>query len=118
LADIAKQYGIQHVKDNAALVRGADVVILAVKPQIMGDPQGDAPPWTEQLLISIRPGGHTEAPRAWASRAPHPRHPNTPPSCWRLTAIARADGSSRRPRGGPGALRSLGKVVSDEAHDA
>ena len=36
LEEIAKRYRIQAVADNAALVTGADVIILAVKPQIMG----------------------------------------------------------------------------------
>jgi len=32
---LADQFGVKALADNAALVRGADVVILAVKPQIM-----------------------------------------------------------------------------------
>ena len=36
LGQVAKRYGIRAVTDNSALVSGADVIILAVKPQIMG----------------------------------------------------------------------------------
>ena len=36
LAEIARRYGIRAVADNAELVKSADVIILAVKPQIMG----------------------------------------------------------------------------------
>jgi PAS domain S-box-containing protein len=35
LGQVAKRYGIRAVTDNSALVSGADVIILAVKPQIM-----------------------------------------------------------------------------------
>jgi pyrroline-5-carboxylate reductase len=35
LAEMARQYGIRAEPSNLALVRGADVVILAVKPQVM-----------------------------------------------------------------------------------
>ncbi|HEY4908366.1 MAG TPA: NAD(P)-binding domain-containing protein, partial [Methylomirabilota bacterium] len=35
LGQIAKRYGIKAIADNGALVGGADVIILAVKPQIM-----------------------------------------------------------------------------------
>ena len=58
LADIAKQYSIQHVKDNVALVRSADVVILAVKPQIMGTILKEIASVVDgsKLLISIAAG--------------------------------------------------------------
>src|SRR5262249_24476431 len=36
LDQIARQYGIRTMPDNRSLIAAADVVILAVKPQIMG----------------------------------------------------------------------------------
>ena len=45
LRTLAQQYGVQLREDNAALVRDVDIVILAVKPQIMASvarQKGDA----------------------------------------------------------------------------
>ncbi|HEU4411364.1 MAG TPA: pyrroline-5-carboxylate reductase, partial [Polyangiaceae bacterium] len=35
LGDLVKQYGIRAARDNVAVVREADVVVLAVKPQVI-----------------------------------------------------------------------------------
>ncbi len=36
-ADLAKRYGIQVTEDNVAAAKGRDIVILSVKPQILGE---------------------------------------------------------------------------------
>jgi pyrroline-5-carboxylate reductase len=37
LAELAKQYGIQTTSDNKAVIKAADIIIYAVKPQIMAE---------------------------------------------------------------------------------
>jgi pyrroline-5-carboxylate reductase len=61
VAQLARQYGIRAVADNAALVRGCDVVVLAVKPQIMAPVLREiAPALTGRpLLISLAAGVST-----------------------------------------------------------
>ncbi len=97
LADIAKQYGIQHVKDNVALVRGADVVILAIKPQIMGAVLKEIAAAVDggKLLISIAAGVATKKLREHLGKPARLIRvmPNTPALVLEgVTAIARADG--------------------------
>ena len=97
LADIAKQYGIQHVKDNVALVRSADVVILAVKPQIMGAILKEIASVVDgsKLLISIAAGVATRKLREHLGKPARLIRvmPNTPALVLEgVTAIARADG--------------------------
>ncbi|HEY2992642.1 MAG TPA: pyrroline-5-carboxylate reductase [Methylomirabilota bacterium] len=55
---LAQQYGVTGHADNLRCVRDADVVILAVKPQIMGDVLREIAPAVERrhLLISIAAG--------------------------------------------------------------
>jgi pyrroline-5-carboxylate reductase len=57
-AQLTKQFGIIAHSDNARLVREADVVILAVKPQIMAGVLGEiaAAVTARHLLISIAAG--------------------------------------------------------------
>lgn len=66
LRELEKLYGIQVLPDNTALVKRADVVILAVKPQVIAEVlEGVAPALTpEKLLISIAAGVPTSALRA------------------------------------------------------
>ncbi len=97
LADIAKQYGIQHVKDNVALVRSADVVILAVKPQIMGAILKEIASVVDgsKLLISIAAGVATRKLREHLGKPARLIRvmPNTPALVLEgVTAIARAEG--------------------------
>jgi len=69
LKDLDRQYGIQVAAGNVELVRGADVVILAVKPQIMDDVLKEIAPAVtrRKLLISIAAGVSTPRLRAgWA----------------------------------------------------
>jgi len=65
-AQLAKQFGITAHDDNTRLVREADVVILAVKPQIMAAVLGEIAPavTARHLLISIAAGVSTAAIRA------------------------------------------------------
>ena len=70
LTELAKQFGIQAAADNSDLVSRCDVVILAVKPQIMEPVLREiAPAVTRQkLLISIAAGVSTAKIRAMLSR--------------------------------------------------
>jgi pyrroline-5-carboxylate reductase len=63
---LAEQYGIGAHDDNARCVRDADVVILAVKPQIMADVLREIAPAVtpRHLLISIAAGVATPTIRA------------------------------------------------------
>jgi pyrroline-5-carboxylate reductase len=65
-AQLTKQFGITAHDDNTRLVREADVVILAVKPQIMAAVLGEIAPavTARHLLISIAAGVSTAAIRA------------------------------------------------------
>src|SRR5688572_33133218 len=58
---IAQQYGVRAAADNTVLVRGADVVILAVKPQIMAPVLREIMPalTNRPLLVSIAAGVST-----------------------------------------------------------
>lgn len=61
LAELSQRYGIRPVKSNAEVVRSADVVILAVKPQIMVSVLNDvrAALGRRNLIISIAAGVST-----------------------------------------------------------
>jgi pyrroline-5-carboxylate reductase len=97
LKELDRQYGIQVSSDNADLVRRADIVILAVKPQIMDAVASEIAPVVtrRKLLISIAAGVATEKIRA---RLPRDSRlirvmPNTPALVLEgATAIAKADG--------------------------
>ncbi|MDE2039634.1 MAG: pyrroline-5-carboxylate reductase [Elusimicrobia bacterium] len=58
LAALRRQFGVHAVNDNAKAVAGADVVILAVKPQASKAVLGEiaAAARTEQLFISVMAG--------------------------------------------------------------
>jgi pyrroline-5-carboxylate reductase len=64
--ELAERFGVSAHADNARCVRDADVVILAVKPQIMGEVLRDIAPAVEarHLLISIAAGVSTGTIRA------------------------------------------------------
>src|SRR4030095_9993295 len=106
LKELDRQYGIQVSSDNAELVKRADIVILAVKPQIMDAVATEIAPAVTRgkLLISIAAGVATDKIRgrlprdARLTRVPRaPRLvrviPTTPPPVLEgATAIAKADG--------------------------
>lgn len=56
--EIAERFGIRTFKDNAPAVRGADVVILAVKPQVMAGVLEElkAALMPDQLIMTIAAG--------------------------------------------------------------
>ena len=58
LGQVAREYGIRAAPDNAALVGDSDVIILAVKPQIMRAVLKEIAPRVDgtKLLISIAAG--------------------------------------------------------------
>jgi pyrroline-5-carboxylate reductase len=60
LDELKRLYGVQITADNATLVRRADVVLLAVKPQILGPVLDEIAPATPgKLLISVAAGVST-----------------------------------------------------------
>ena len=126
LAQMVKQYGIRACADNAALAAAADVIVLAVKPQIIAAVAAELARDLAggKLVISIAAGVPTVALRAHL--APPMRlirvMPNTPaPVLEGVTAIARGEGLA------PGDLetaqelfRAVGRVVvlDEDAMDA
>jgi pyrroline-5-carboxylate reductase len=97
LAEMERQYGIGTTPDNAALVRGSDVVVLAVKPQIVGPVLREVAAVADatRLIISLAAGVPTATLRTHlpgASRLIRVM-PNTPALVLEgVTAIARSDG--------------------------
>ncbi len=100
-AELQARHGIEVVRDNAAAVRGAAVVLLAVKPQVLlrvlGELAGNLSP--EALLVSIVAGASTEAlARASKHKAVVRVMPNTPAqigagvSVWFATGAVTAPG--------------------------
>jgi pyrroline-5-carboxylate reductase len=93
--EIAKQYGVRALADNTALVKGADVVILAVKPQIMAPVLREIMPalTNRPLLVSIAAGVSTATIQAVLGKYPRLIRvmPNTPALVLEgATAIARS----------------------------
>lgn len=126
LAQIAKRYGIKAIADNATLIGGADVIILAVKPQIMAAVLKELAPVVDEgkLLISIAAGVSTRKLRDQLGKPARLIRvmPNTPALVLEgVTAVARAEGLK------PGDLEAaqelfaaVGKVVvlDESAMDA
>jgi pyrroline-5-carboxylate reductase len=126
LVQIAKRYGIKAIADNATLIGGADVIILAVKPQIMAAVLKEIAPVVDEgkLLISIAAGVSTRKLRDQLGKPARLIRvmPNTPALVLEgVTAIARAEGLK------PGDLEAaqelfaaVGKVVvlDESAMDA
>ena len=97
LAHIARQYAIRAVEHNQDLVRDADVVVLAVKPQIMATVLAEIAPAVDArtLCISVAAGVPTGTIRSHLGRPVRLIRvmPNTPALVLEgVTAIARADG--------------------------
>jgi pyrroline-5-carboxylate reductase len=91
LQEIASRYGIRGLQSNRELVAGSDVVILAVKPQIMGAVLREVAPAVDRgrLLISVAALREALGTPARLIRV----MPNTPALVLEgVTAIARADG--------------------------
>ncbi len=97
LKELNRQYGIQISSDNAELIRRADIVILAVKPQIMDAVLTEIAPAVtrRKLLISIAAGVSTAKIRAVLHKDARLIRvmPNTPALVLAgVTAIAKAEG--------------------------
>jgi pyrroline-5-carboxylate reductase len=111
LKELDRQYGIQVSSDNVEMVRQADIVILAVKPQIMEAMLKEiAPAVTRRtLLISIAAGVSTAKIRAGLGKDARLIRvmPNTPALVLEgATAIAKADGLE------PDDLDTAGEIFS------
>lgn len=67
------EYGVEVSEDNAAAARGADVVILAVKPQTMRAVIGGIAAVLDEtkLVISIAAGVSTKSIETWIGGKPH-----------------------------------------------
>ena len=111
LKELDRRYGIQVAADNPALVRDVDVVILAVKPQII-EPvlQEVAHALTRaKLMISIAAGVSTARLRAVLGKQARLIRvmPNTPALVLAgVTAIAKAEGLE------PGDLDTASEIFS------
>jgi pyrroline-5-carboxylate reductase len=94
---LADQYGVRPLAGNAALVTEADVVILAVKPQIMAPVLREVLPalTNRPLLISLAAGVSTATIQAVLGKYPRLIRvmPNTPALVLQgVTAIAKTPG--------------------------
>lgn len=97
LEQLGALYGVHTLSDNRLLVKRADVVILAVKPQIMTEVLAEIAPaiTPDRLVISIAAGVSTALLRAHLPGGVRLIRvmPNTPALVLEgATAIARADG--------------------------
>jgi pyrroline-5-carboxylate reductase len=97
LVQLEQQYGVRPVADNAVLVRECDVIVLAVKPQVMASVLREVCAVTDltKLVISLAAGVPTATLRAHLPRADRLIRvmPNTPALVLEgVTAIARGDG--------------------------
>jgi pyrroline-5-carboxylate reductase len=111
LRTLEQQYGVRLLQDNAELIRQADVVILAVKPQIMAPVvrQISATVTRKKLLISIAAGVSTMTIRAALGKDARLIRvmPNTPALVLEgVTAIAKAEGLE------PGDLDTASEIFS------
>jgi pyrroline-5-carboxylate reductase len=80
LDELKASYGVVTTKDNVKAVEGADVVVLAVKPQAMSDLLDQIAPHIgpQQLLLSVAAG----VPIGARAPAPSPRAATPPrPTC-------------------------------------
>ena len=111
LRELDRQYGIQVASSNEALVKQCDIVILAVKPQIMEPVLTEiaAAVTRRKLLISIAAGVSTAKIRAALGRDARLIRvmPNTPALVLEgVTAVAKAEGLE------PGDLDIAGEIFS------
>lgn len=78
--ELLAELGVRVTDDNEMALAGADVVVLAVKPQVLGEVLKDLPLAPEQLLVSIAAGVPVQAMNTW-TRPDQPIvrcMPNTP----------------------------------------
>lgn len=126
LQQLGKLYGIHTLSDNSLLVKRVDVVILAVKPQIIHPVLKEVGPAVnpKKLVISVAAGVPTAALRADLPRGVRLIRvmPNTPALVLEgMTAVAKADGLQRGDlETAEEIFGAVGKVVvlEEEALDA
>lgn len=126
LQQLGKLYGIHTLSDNGLLVKRVDVVILAVKPQIIHAVLKEVAPAVtpKKLLISVAAGVPTAALRADLPRGVRLIRvmPNTPALVLEgMTAVAKADGLQKGDlETAEEIFGAVGKVVvlEEEALDA
>jgi len=111
LKELDRQYGVQIAANNTELVRQVDVVLLAVKPQIMEPVLREIAPAVtrKKLLISIAAGVSTATIRAALGKDARLIRvmPNTPALVLEgVTAIAKGEGLE------PGDLDTAGEIFS------
>jgi pyrroline-5-carboxylate reductase len=111
LRALDQQYGVQVLQDNVEVARLADIIVLAVKPQIMPPVlrQIAAAVTKKKLLISIAAGVSTTTIRAALGKEARLIRvmPNTPALVLEgVTAIAKAEGLE------PGDLDMAGEIFS------
>jgi pyrroline-5-carboxylate reductase len=111
LKELDRQYGIQVSSDNADVVRHSDIIILAVKPQIMDVVLKEIAPAVtrRKLLISVAAGVSTAKIRAVLHKDARLIRvmPNTPALVLEgVTAIAKAEGLE------PDDLDTAGEIFS------
>ena len=111
LRELDRQYGIQVASDNESLVRQVDIVILAVKPQIMDAVLKEIAPVVtrRKLLISIAAGVSTARIRSGLGQDARLIRvmPNTPALVLEgVTAVAKAADLE------PGDLDIAGEIFS------
>jgi pyrroline-5-carboxylate reductase len=97
LAQMERQYGIRVTANNLHLVRDSDVIVLAIKPQIMASVLREIASVVDltKLVISLAAGVATVTLRAHLPKAGRLIRvmPNTPALVLEgVTAIARSDG--------------------------
>jgi pyrroline-5-carboxylate reductase len=109
--------GVTTTADNPTAVTGADIVVLAVKPQVLGSVVTELRPHLEpgQLVVSIAAGVSTSAIAAWCARPlPIVRcMPNTPALYGAgISALFANEHVGARERAlAEGVLRAAGDVV-------
>ncbi|MEK6529508.1 MAG: pyrroline-5-carboxylate reductase, partial [candidate division NC10 bacterium] len=126
LQQLGKLYGIHTLSDNSLLVKRVDVVILAVKPQIIHPVLKEVGPAVtpKKLVISMAAGVPTAALRADLPRGVRLIRvmPNTPALVLEgMTAVAKADGLQKGDlETAEEIFGAVGKVVvlEEEALDA
>lgn len=126
LQQLGKLYGIHTLSDNSLLVKRVDVVILAVKPQIIHSVLKEVAPAVapKKLLISVAAGVPTAALRADLPKGVRLIRvmPNTPALVLEgMTAVAKADGLQKGDlETAEEIFGAVGKVVvlEEEALDA
>jgi pyrroline-5-carboxylate reductase len=117
LKELDRLYGIQVSSDNADVVRHSDIVILAVKPQIMDAVLKEIAPAVtrKKLLISVAAGVSTAKIRALLHKDARLIRvmPNTPALVLEgVTAIAKADNLEPHDLDAAGEIfRAVGRVV-------